>query len=54
MKPAAPRHPAREPVSSEHVLSEREIAEFDLEEAPADAGPSWEEIAERRQRHAQG
>ena len=55
MKPAAPLHPARDPVRPDHVLTERDIDEFGLEEAHADAGPSWEEIADmRRQRHAEG
>lgn len=32
----------------ETPLSEAEIAEYGLEEAPADIGPSWEEIQKKR------
>lgn len=38
----------------EHVLTEADIKEYCLEEAPADIGPSWEEIqsaAARRTSH---
>lgn len=38
----------RDRVTDERVLSKAEIEELGLEDVPADAGPSWEEIAERR------
>ncbi|MBI2236111.1 MAG: hypothetical protein HYU60_04015 [Magnetospirillum sp.] len=44
--PAAPDHP-----NPQHILTEAEIKEFGLEEAPADIGPSWEEIIALRNAH---
>lgn len=41
--PATPEHP-----DPEHILPQNQIEEFGLEEAPADIGPSWEEIIARR------
>ena len=44
-RPPLPRVPA-----DGHALTEADIEELGLEEAPPDAGPSWEEIQERRHR----
>lgn len=41
--PATPDHP-----NPEHILTEGEIEEYGLEEAPVDIGPSWEEIIAQR------
>ncbi|WP_395452494.1 hypothetical protein ACHMW5_04190 [Azospirillum melinis] len=55
MKRNEPPSRRRPQVEREHILTEDDIVALGLEEAPADAGPSWDEIAEaRRQRHAQG
>lgn len=51
MTPSKRRRPHRDPVTpSEHFLTEAEIEELGLEEAPLGAGPSWEELEERRRR----
>jgi hypothetical protein len=47
------RHPPRDRVTDEVVLTEAKIKEFGLEEAPADAGPSVEEIERRRRGHGE-
>lgn len=44
--PATPEHP-----NPEHVLTEAEIEEFGLEQAPEGIGPSWGEIIARRPPH---
>ena len=47
-----PTHPQRpRPVPADgHALTEADIEELGLEEAPPNAGPSWEEFQERRRR----
>lgn len=35
----------------EHVLTDADIEEFGLEQAPDGIGPSWEEIIARRNPH---
>jgi len=54
MKPVVPRRPTRKSVRPDHVLTENDIVVFGLEEAPDDAGLSWDEIMERRQGHGEG
>lgn len=44
--PATPDRP-----NPGHVLTEAEVKEFGLEEAPEDFGPSWEDIIARRNAH---
>ncbi len=47
--PTHPQRPRRVPADG-HTLTPADIEELGLEEAPPDAGPSWQEIQERRRR----
>lgn len=44
--PAMPDRP-----NPDHILTEAEIEEFGIEQAPDGIGPSWEEIIARRNHH---